>query len=297
MWPGSFGKPLYPFLAAEGSAFDGLPEEGEEERALQLAHWRAIKNCGDLYYAFASMEEVASRVRELRFPARSAGAPRRVVNLPYDSLGPLFKGRDAELAELRQRFMTSGGRAVRLTTARRGAEHPMVATVLGNLAEVLVDLGRPSEAEPLYRQALAIDERSPESENPALATSLNDLAEPLRTTNRMSEAEPLYRRALEIDERTLGREHPNVARDLNNLALLLQMTDRVREGELLSQRAVQVFAEFARRTGHEHPSFGAAITNYARLLAAMDLSEDEILIRPVGVIRLGLDAALGGKKA
>jgi hypothetical protein len=113
------GKPLYLFLAAEGSAFDGLPEEGEEERALQLAHWRAIKNCGDLYYAFASMEEVANRVRELRFPARSAGAPRRVVNLPYDSLGPLFKGRDAELAELRQRFMTSGERAVGLTTARQ----------------------------------------------------------------------------------------------------------------------------------------------------------------------------------
>jgi hypothetical protein len=45
----------------------------------------------------------------LRFPARTAGAPRRVVNLPYTSLGPLFKGRDAALAELRQRLMTGGG--------------------------------------------------------------------------------------------------------------------------------------------------------------------------------------------
>jgi tetratricopeptide (TPR) repeat protein len=183
--------------------------------------------------------------------------------------------RTARLPEAEQLFR----RALKILQNSRGPEHPMVATVLGNFAEVLVDLGRPSEAEPLYRQALAIDERSPESENPALATSLNDLAELLRTTNRMSEAEPLYRRALEIDERTLGREHPNVARDLNNLALLLEMTDRVREGELLSQRAVRVFAGFARRTGHEHPSFGAAITNYARLLAAMNLGEDEILAR------------------
>jgi Domain of unknown function (DUF4062) len=102
------GKPIYLFLAKQDCPTD-------EEKSLQIAHRQVIRTCGDVYYWFATPEEVASRVRELRFPERNAEAPRRVSNLPYDSLGPLFKGRDVALAELRQRLMTGGGRAVSLT--------------------------------------------------------------------------------------------------------------------------------------------------------------------------------------
>src|SRR5208283_2083214 len=73
------------------------------------------EQCGDIYYRFTDREELGRRIRELRFPARSVEAPRRVVNLPYNSLGPLFKGRDAALVELRQRLMGGEGRAVGLT--------------------------------------------------------------------------------------------------------------------------------------------------------------------------------------
>ena len=108
------GKPIYLFLAAEDSETDKTLAQTDEEKNLQLAHRQAIQTCGDIYYPFATTEKIASRVRELRFPERSAEAPRRVSNLPYNSLGPLFKGRDAVLAELRQRLM-GGGRAVGLT--------------------------------------------------------------------------------------------------------------------------------------------------------------------------------------
>ena len=57
-------------------------------------------------------------MKELRFPARGTAAPRRVINLPYNSLGPLFKGRDSTLVELRQRLMGGGGRAVGLTACQ-----------------------------------------------------------------------------------------------------------------------------------------------------------------------------------
>jgi len=106
------GKPVYLFFAAEGCAFDALPEEGEEERALQRAHRRAIEQCGDLYYPFTTREELRSRVRELRLPARSAGAPRRPTNLPYASLGPLFKGRDGTMVQLRQLFASGPCQAI-----------------------------------------------------------------------------------------------------------------------------------------------------------------------------------------
>lgn len=106
------GKPIYLFLAAEGCAFDERPSQGEEEEALQRAHRRAIEQCGNIYYQFTSREELGSRIRELRFPGRSAKAPRRVLNLPYNSLGPLFKGRDAALADLRQRLRSGPYQAI-----------------------------------------------------------------------------------------------------------------------------------------------------------------------------------------
>ena len=109
------GRPIYLFLATEEFDNTETPTQTDEEKNLQFAHRQAIQTCGDLYYWFASTEQVANRVKELRFPARGAAAPRRVVNLPYNSLGPLFKGRDSALVELRQRLMGSGGRAVGLT--------------------------------------------------------------------------------------------------------------------------------------------------------------------------------------
>ncbi len=69
---------------------------------------------------------------------------------------------------------------------------------------MLRDTNRLAEAEPLYRRALAIWERSYGPDHPDVAKGLNNLAELLRATNRLGEAEPLYRRALAIDERSHG---------------------------------------------------------------------------------------------
>jgi tetratricopeptide (TPR) repeat protein len=109
------GKPIYLFLATKECKTDKTLAQTEEEKDLQMAHRQTIQSCGDIYYQFTGPEELRSRIRELRFPTRNVEAPRRVSNLPYNSLGRLFKGRDAALAELRQRLMVGGGRAVGLT--------------------------------------------------------------------------------------------------------------------------------------------------------------------------------------
>ena len=108
-------KPIYLFVAAVDTETDENLNQTDEEKSLQMAHLQAIQSCGDIYYPFARREDVASQVLKLRFPARDANAPRRVVSLPYTSLGHLFKGRDTALAELRQRLRNGGGRAVNLT--------------------------------------------------------------------------------------------------------------------------------------------------------------------------------------
>jgi tetratricopeptide (TPR) repeat protein len=97
-----------------------------------------------------------------------------------------------------------------------------------------------TEAEPLYRGALAIAEASLGPDHPNVAASLNNLAHLLKVTNRLSEAEPLYRRALAIAEASLGPDHSNVATHLNNLAQLLQANNRLSDAEPLMRRALAI---------------------------------------------------------
>jgi tetratricopeptide (TPR) repeat protein len=88
-----------------------------------------------------------------------------------------------------------------------GPDHPDVATSTNNLAAVLTDLGRPVEAEPLHRRALALRERVLGPDHPAVATATNNLALVLRDLGRPAEAEPMLARALAIRERTLDPDY------------------------------------------------------------------------------------------
>jgi tetratricopeptide (TPR) repeat protein len=67
---------------------------------------------------------------------------------------------------------------------------------------------RRAEAEPLFRRALAIREKSLGPDHPSVANSLTNLANLLYVSNRRAEAEPLFRRALAICEKSYGADHP-----------------------------------------------------------------------------------------
>jgi tetratricopeptide (TPR) repeat protein len=162
-----------------------------------------------------------------------------------------------------------------------GRVHGTTSTKLGEFladaGRMLCRLARYSEAEPLYRRALAIDEASYGSDHPSVARDLNNLAELLRATNRLSEAEPLYRRALAIDEASYGPDHPSVAIRLNNLALLLRATNRLSEAEPLFRRALAISEA---SYGPDHPSVAIRLNNLAELLRDTNwLSEAEPLYR------------------
>jgi Flp pilus assembly protein TadD len=78
---------------------------------------------------------------------------------------------------------------------------PKATPIMNHLAAWLDNRAEHGEAEPLYRRALAIKEKSFGPEHPEVATGLNNLALLLGATNRLAEAEPLLRRALAIDEK------------------------------------------------------------------------------------------------
>ena len=143
--------------------------------------------------------------------------------------------------------------------------------------KALYQLAAWSEAEPLMRRAVALDEKSHGPEHPEVAIHLNNLAQLLQATNRLAEAEPLMRRALAIDEKRLGPEHPEVGIRLNNLAVLLQATNRLAEAEPLMRRALAIDEK---SRGPEHPEVGIRLNNLAQLLKATNrLAEAEPLMQ------------------
>ncbi|HSS47809.1 MAG TPA: tetratricopeptide repeat protein, partial [Thermoanaerobaculia bacterium] len=161
----------------------------------------------------------------------------------------------------------------RKAVALRGGDAALLSWLGGSLHK----LAEWTEAEPLMRRALAIDEKRLGPEHPKVAIRLSNLAQLLQDTNRLGEAEPLMRRALAIDENGLGPEHPNVAIRLSNLAWLLLSTNRLSEAEPLMRRALAIDEK---SLGPEHPDVATDLNNLADLLLATPrLGEAEPLLR------------------
>ena len=69
--------------------------------------------------------------------------------------------------------------------------------------------GKLDEAEPLYKESLAIDKKVYGDEHPEVATDLNNLALLLwNQDNDSKEADRLGKQALAISENVLGHDHP-----------------------------------------------------------------------------------------
>jgi tetratricopeptide (TPR) repeat protein len=159
---------------------------------------------------------------------------------------------------------------------KAGIDEP-TARLMNDLAGLLWTKALYPQAEPLYRRALAIGERSLGPDHTTVATHLSNLALLLKDTNRPAEAEPLFRRALAIDERSYGPDHPEVATDVNNLAVLLQATNRLAEAEPLFRRALAIGE---RSLGPDHPAVAIRLNNLAVLLQDTNrLAEAEPLLR------------------
>jgi tetratricopeptide (TPR) repeat protein len=151
------------------------------------------------------------------------------------------------------------------------------ACLMAQLSLLLKTKSLYTEAEPLIRRALKINEDSLGPGHSDVAVCLNNLAQLLEATNRLDEAEPLMRRALQIAEESFGARHPKVAIRLGNLGALLKETNRLEEAEPLIRRALQIFEE---SFGPRHPNVATGLSNLAQLLQDTNrLEEAEPLMR------------------
>ena len=90
--------------------------------------------------------------------------------------------------------------ALRQQETAYGKEDPKVASVLNNLALALRRENDNSSAEPLFRRALAIQQKTLGNAHAATAVTMNNLGSLLQSTGRVVEAERLERLALQAFE-------------------------------------------------------------------------------------------------
>ena len=161
--------------------------------------------------------------------------------------------------------------AVAIFEKALGPDHPEVAQILNNLAELYRNQGKLTDAEPLYKKALDIFEKALGPDHPQVATSLNNLALLYKQQGKLAEAEPLYKQALDISEKALDPNHPNIANRLNNLAMLYHQQGKLADAEPLYKQAIDIFKK---ALGLQHPTLAVCLENYAGLLRAMHRDDE-----------------------
>ncbi len=130
------------------------------------------------------------------------------------------------------------------------------------MAELYRAQGRYAEAEPLFKRALAINEKALGPEHPRVATSLNNLANLYRAQGKSAEAELLVKRSLAIWEKILPPDDLSVAPGLNLLGFLYSRQGKYAEAEAILKRSLAIREK---TLGPEHPRFASTLSDLASL--------------------------------
>ncbi len=144
-------------------------------------------------------------------------------------------------------------------------------TFVAGVAGLLPRSARFAQAETLWRDALAMEERAPAASKAQLSQTLQGLAGLLLSIARYEESETLFRRALTLDEARLDAGDPQLATECNNLAVLQQITGRPDQAIELYQRALAIYEK---SFGPESSEVAAALNNVGQLLQNQDRLED-----------------------
>jgi Tfp pilus assembly protein PilF len=165
----------------------------------------------------------------------------------------------AEYAEAKRMYE----RAIEISKAALGSDHPDVAIWLNNLGGVLQAQGDLAGAKALFERAMAISEAALGPDHRVVATRLNNLGGVLREQGDLDGAKVLYERAIAIGEATLGSDHPDVATWLNNLGLVLQAQGDLAGAKALLERAIAINET---TLGPDHPNFAIRLNNLGLVL-------------------------------
>ncbi len=130
-------------------------------------------------------------------------------------------------------------------------DNSTVSLALMNVCRYLNQDGRPDEAEPLCREALAMESRLSGPDHQWTAFNGLELARVLRAQGELAEAATLLERSTDIFARTLGEDHAFHSDALRRLGDLRREQGRSDEGVALLERALDISRRI-RDPGHWH---------------------------------------------
>jgi len=196
----------------------------------------------------------AEQAEELEVALESTG---RLLN----QAGLYLKGR-AEFSEAK----SAHERALEIGEKVYGPDHSNVATMVNNLAGVLLALGDLAGAKKSYERALEIDEKLYGPDHPNMAIRVNNLGFVLQDLGDLDGAKKSYERALEIDEKVYGPNHPNVAIILNNLGRVMHEMSELKGAKVCFERGLEIDEKVL---GPDHPNVAIRVNNLGLVLKDM----------------------------
>jgi serine/threonine protein kinase/tetratricopeptide (TPR) repeat protein len=232
----------------------------------------------------AEFDEAEALYREVHeWTLRTRGDDEAAVAASFERLGVILhaQAKDLEALEALQEALARSEAAGPITTADIHSE----------LAVLLKNMDRPEQAEPHYREALAIRERTL-GEHPDTAQSHNNLGVFLRGRGQEEEALPHLRRALEIHRAAFGENHLEVAIAYTNLASALKSLGRTEEAAASYEASL---ASLENSMGRDYWVYGQVEYNYGVLLrdTGRFAEAEELMVRGYESVRDALGADSG----
>ncbi len=220
------------------------------------------RTLGDAYRTLGLHEEAESHLWAALRTLEQLGAKDPVVMV--ETLNSL-----CEFLELRGELAREDSLLYRAMSFedRLGDSWDLIAHTKNLLARCLMRQGRAVEAEPLYREALAIRESALGDTSETVAATRNDLAAFLWEQGRYAEAEPLYRKAIATYRQLYGEQHTDLATMIGNLGLLLTSVGQLRAAESALLEALEMHRSLR---GENHETFALTLTNLAYCLECGD---------------------------
>ena len=143
-----------------------------------------------------------------------------------------------------------------------GKNHPITATALSTLGDLLVVQDQLSEAEPILKRVLAIRERALGQEHADIAATLGSLANISIERGRYREADQYLGRAVSIRQRSLGTEHADTATTLLNIGRVRFFEANYSEAEKIFQQSL---GALRKSLGPDNSQVGVALNNLAEV--------------------------------
>jgi tetratricopeptide (TPR) repeat protein len=144
---------------------------------------------------------------------------------------------------------------------------------LKNLALLYHRQSRFAAAEPLYRQALAILDKSQAPHDLEAAELMVGLAALYRAEGRNTEAEALYERVVSIQDQ--GQDHRELAANIFSLAELYRQDGRYEKAEPLYRRSIAMMEEDQSTQG---PALARGLKTFAAMLRRMKRKTEAVAL-------------------